>query len=123
MVAVAEDFGREDTIDVRTGGVSGFGEGDSDRVGKSWWRGDDAFAGARGAASKIFVGIFFLRTFGYVRGLLVGEAKDFKRGQAQLAVAGDGEGLEEVEVLEWVIGVEGDVFVSNGRGRVQRLAR
>ena len=39
---------------------------------------------------------------------LRGEAEDFEGGQAELAAGGDGEGLEEVEVFERVVGVERD---------------
>ena len=86
LVAVAEDVGGEDAVDVRGCGVGGFGEGDLDRG-------------------------FEL--------IVRGETQDLQCGQAELAASGDGEALEEVEVLEREVGVERDQFgpvVAAGRG-------
>ncbi len=41
------------------------------------------------------------------------EAEDFEGGEAELAAGGDGEGLEEVEVFEGVVGVERDELAAS----------
>ena len=87
MIAVTEDVGGEDAVDVGRGGIGGLGEGDGNRR-------------FRGCGTRISA----------IETRLVGEAEDFEGGQAELAAGGDGEGLEEVEVFEGVVGVEGDEF-------------
>jgi hypothetical protein len=102
---------------MRGGGVGGFGEGDGDGRGEGWnpdpsaaLRDDNTLrddtsqmAGpAKMPGTRMWVRMTIV--------IFVGEAEDFEGGQAELAAGGDGEGLEEVEVFEGVVGVERDEF-------------
>ena len=92
LIAVAEDIGGEDAVDVRGGRVGGLGEGDLDR----WFEGKNPGLTSESWGTQI--GGWGTR--------LVDKTKDFEGGQAELAAGGDGEGVEEVEVLEREIGIE-----------------
>ncbi len=89
LVAVAVNIGGEDAVDVRCGGVGGFGEGDGD----GWFHGWNPHLRSEMWGTRVG-----------------GEAEDFEGGQAELAAGGDGKGLEEVEVFERVVRVERDEF-------------